>query len=139
VIAYFDTSALVKMFLPREEGFPAAVDLWNAADLATSSRITYPEARAAIAGARRADRLTSRATDRARRSLDAVFPRLVVIELDRGVADSAGNAADRFGLRANDAIHLASALALDDPNVVLVTWDRELAGAARHAGLGVAP
>lgn len=139
MIAYFDTSALVKLFLTHEEGSSSAVDLWNAADLAISSRIIYPEARAALAAVRRAQRLTSQATDRARRSLDAVFPRLIVIELDDEVAASAGDVADRFALRANDAIHLASALALGDPRLILVTWDRELAAAARRAELAIAP
>jgi predicted nucleic acid-binding protein len=81
----------------------------------------------------------SDAAANARRALDAVFEELGLLELDGWVEGAAGEVADRFGLRANDAIHLASALALDDPRVVLVTWDRELAAAARRAELAVAP
>jgi hypothetical protein len=35
-----------------------------------------------------------------------------------------------------DAVHLASAMVVDDGSIVVVTWDRALASAA---GLGAAP
>lgn len=47
----------------------------------------------------------------------------------------AGHLAEHFGLRGYDAVHLAAALAVNDDDVVLVTGDRELATAARAAGL----
>lgn len=54
---YFETSALVKLFLD-EPGADAARDLWDQADLATVGRIAYPEARAAFASAQRGGRIT---------------------------------------------------------------------------------
>jgi predicted nucleic acid-binding protein len=42
-------------------------------------------------------------------------------------------------LRGYDAVHLASALAIDSPDVVLATWDRALAAAAVEEGLAVVP
>jgi len=139
LIAYLDASAIVKVLLSGEDGSGTAAELWDAADLVVTSRVSYPEGRAALAAARRARRVTGSAADRARLALDSMFDDLDVVELDDGLAASAGDVADRFGLRANDAIHLASALALEDPRVVVVTWDRELAAAARRAELAVAP
>jgi hypothetical protein len=52
------------------------------------------------------------------------------------LADAAGDVAERFDLRAYDAVHLASAMVVDDGSIVVVTWDRAPASAA---GLDAAP
>jgi len=46
--------------------------------------------------------------------------------------------AERFQLRAYDAVHLASALVVDGGDTAVITWDTTLARAASAAGLGVA-
>ncbi len=46
--------------------------------------------------------------------------------------------ADRI-LRSADAVHLASALALGDPELTIAVWDRRLHTGAPTAGLRVAP
>ena len=56
------------------------------------------------------------------------------LELESAVV---GDARRRVGLRALDAIHLASALSLGSDLEGLVTYDRRLAEAAREAGLDV--
>ena len=61
-----------------------------------------------------------------------------ILKLTNRWAKAAAAVAEGFALRALDAIHLASALAGDDRDTVMVTWDRELAAAARRAGLGLA-
>ncbi len=139
MIAYLDTSALVKLFMPDEEGASTAAELWDASDVALTSRITYPEGRAALASAHRARRLTARALGRARDALDTTFQRLAVVELDRSIAELAGDVAERYSLRAYDAVHLASALAIEDEALVVLTWDERLAAAARRAELEVVP
>jgi uncharacterized protein len=40
---------------------------------------------------------------------------------------------------ARDAVHLASALAVDDPDLILAVWDRRLHDGAATAGLPAAP
>jgi hypothetical protein len=62
-----------------------------------------------------------------------------VVQLDDRLVRSAGDVSEDRRLRAGDAIHLASALVVDEPELVLVTWDHELARAAREVGLAVAP
>jgi predicted nucleic acid-binding protein len=51
----------------------------------------------------------------------------------------AGEIAEQQALRGYDAVHLATALSIEDPDIALVTWDRDLAQAALRAGRSVAP
>jgi predicted nucleic acid-binding protein len=67
-----------------------------------------------------------------------MLEQVAIVELTAPLGEAAGAVAERYRLRALDAIHLASALAGDDGDTVMVTWDRELAVAARRAGLGLA-
>lgn len=62
---------------------------------------------------------------------------LVTVGVDPVLARSAGRLAEDFGLRGYDAVHLATALELGDEEIVVVTWDRDLARAAERAGLGI--
>jgi predicted nucleic acid-binding protein len=57
--------------------------------------------------------------------------------VDAALARESGELAERLGLRGYDAVHLASALALGDGEVALITWDLELRSAAENLGLGV--
>lgn len=43
-----------------------------------------------------------------------------------------------LGLRGYDSVHLATALELGDDEVVIVTWDRDLARATERVGLSLA-
>jgi predicted nucleic acid-binding protein len=57
------------------------------------------------------------------------------IVLTEGLAERAGELADAFALRGYDAVHLASAEAIADPDTLLVTADHDLASAAASLGL----
>jgi uncharacterized protein len=67
---------------------------------------------------------------------DPVFAMLAFVELDADLAEIAG-ATGGTGLRALDAIHVASALRLGREVDVFVTYDDRQASAARAAGLEV--
>jgi predicted nucleic acid-binding protein len=103
-----------------------------------SARLLYPEARAALAAARRARRLSPQALMRTRGELERRVGQLDLIELSEPVARAAGEAAERHGLHAGDAIHLASALALAT-HLTVLTWDGHLRRASLAAGLSVSP
>lgn len=62
-----------------------------------------------------------------------------MIGLDAPLARTAGALAERHALRGYDAVHLASAAAIDAPHLVVATWDRDLADAAIAQELAVAP
>jgi len=121
-----------------EDGSDVAAELWDSYP-AASSVLAYPQARAALAAARRAKRLTARAHDRAVAELDALNAELVIVGVDEALAQRAGELADERALRGYDAVHLASALALGPGETIVVTWDRDLNDAAVGAGIAVAP
>jgi len=129
LIVYFDTSALIKLVFD-EPGSDVAAELWDRAAAVMASQLIYPEARAAVAAAHRSGRLGARTLRNAVRSIDALCEELGVIGLDAALARVAGDLAERHALRGYDAVHLASALAIDDPDLVMATWDRDLAAAA---------
>ena len=139
MIGYLDTSALVKLLLRDEEDTDVIRSLVAAMDMTFTSRIAYPEGRAALAAARRAGRLTPRDHAMATRDLERTIASFRIVELHPALARAAGDVAERFALRALDAVHLASALALGGRDTVVVTWDRALASAVAAAGLGISP
>lgn len=61
------------------------------------------------------------------------------VELTPAVERHAGDLARLHALRGADAVHLASALAIGDADLVLAVWDRRLHAGALSVGLGVAP
>lgn len=130
----------MKLLLDHEPGADLAHDLWEQADLVISSQLVYPEARAAAAAAQRAGRTGRRWLRAAVGTIDELYEELRVIALDDPLARAAGDLAERHALRGYDAVHLASALAIDAPGELIVaTWDHELAAAAVAEGRMVAP
>lgn len=137
-IVYFDCSAFVKL-LVEEDGSDLAAELWDGCDLAVSSRIAYPEVCAALAAAGRNRDLTARAQSAAERGWEEFWSSVRAIELTDDVARHAGGLARAHGLRGADAVHLASALALDDRTVIVAVWDARLRGGVKAAGLRFTP
>ena len=115
-----------------------AAELWVSAYSAASSILAYPEGRAALAAARRLDRLGEVEHREALAAFEGLYAELATVGVDQELAARAGGYAEDLGLRGYDAVHLAAALELGDEEVVLVTWDRDLARAAERVGLGIA-
>ena len=137
-LVYFDSSALVKL-LVEEEGSDIVADLWDGCDAALSSRLAYPEVRAALAAARRNHDLDEDGLGRAERSWEEYWATTRPVELTSAVEWLAGEVAGSHPLRGADAVHLASALVLGDQDLVMAVWDRRLHAGAIAVGLGVAP
>jgi predicted nucleic acid-binding protein len=115
-----------------------AAELWGSPYPIASSILAYPEGRAALAAARRLNRLEEEGHKEAVAAFEELYADLVRVDVDEELARRAGEYAEDLGLRAYDAVHLATALELGDEEVVLVTWDRDLARAAEQTGLGLA-
>jgi uncharacterized protein len=135
---YFDSSALVKMLL-REEGWELVRDLWSRATRCAVNRLAYPEVRAGLAAAVRAGRIGESAVEGLIDRLHEVHRGSYVIDIDELLATEAGDLADEHALRGYDGVHLAAALNIDSPRIVVATWDRELAVAASACGCAVVP
>ncbi len=119
-----------------EEGSDLAAELWNGGASLASSVLVFAEARAALAAARRASRLTASQHSHALADFDARVIELTLIEVDEGLARHAGEQAEAHGLRGYDSVHLTTALELSD-EVTMVTWDEDLRRAAEGLGLAV--
>lgn len=64
---------------------------------------------------------------------------MLPIGMDWSLARHAGELAEIHELRGYDAVHLATALAAVTLDLMLVTWDRDLARATAQSGIAVAP
>jgi hypothetical protein len=135
---YFDSSALVKL-LTSESGSEVAAALWDGCDAALSSRLAYPEVRAALAAAARNHDLSDPELATAERDWDDFWAATRTVELTAAVERHAGELAKTHALGGADAVHLASALAIGDPELIVAVWDRRLHTGARAAGCRVAP
>jgi predicted nucleic acid-binding protein len=139
VIAFLDSSAIVKAYLAQETGLDELGLITDSAIELTTSRLSYVEVRAALAAARRAGRLSTFEHDQAVESFDLAWRGYALVEFDEPVGKRAGAIAENFGLRAGDAVQLASVLELDRDTTVIVAWDVQLRTAARAAGLATYP
>jgi uncharacterized protein len=121
--AYFDASAIVKLGHPERES-QSLVDYLSAEQLwAATSVVADVEVRQTL------QRLKSLGAD-----TEEHVRGFFVIELSKDIRDRAVILGTK--LRALDAIHLATAMALGD-DLDVVTYDDRLAAAAREHGLRV--
>jgi predicted nucleic acid-binding protein len=137
-LVYFDSSAFVKL-LAEEAGSELAAGLWDGCDAALASRLAYPEVRAALAAANRNHDLADHDLAAAEQAWDSYWAAVRPVELTAAVEQHAGQLAGAHALRGADAIHLASALAIGDPDLVVAVWDRGLHAGAQAAGIRAAP
>lgn len=137
MIAYFDTSAVIPLLIGEPSSAKCA-RMWNEAARSVSVRLLYPEARAALARAERMGRITKRQHEVAVAELQTIITEIDHVEITAQLARNAGELAQAQQLRGYDAVHLAAAMAALDAELVLVTGDNDLAGAARSLGLPVA-
>lgn len=137
MIGYFDTSAVIPLLI-GEPSSATCTRVWNEANRSISVRLLYPEARAALARAERMGRITKRQLESAVAELEAIVSEIDHVAITAELARHAGHLAQAHQLHGYDAVHLAAALAALDAELVLVTGDNDLAGAARSLGLPVA-
>jgi hypothetical protein len=137
-LVYFDSSALVKLVV-EEDGSDLVAELWDKCDAALSSRLAYPEVRAALAASARNHDLGDEDLLTAERAWEEFWAATRPVELTPAVERQAGQLARSHALRGANAVHVASALAINDTDLVVAVWDRRLHVGALAAGLRVAP
>ncbi len=139
MIAFVDSSALLKLFLRDEPGREAVRAAMAIGPRSALSRLAYVEVRSGLAAARRSGRLAPAAHDQAVAAFELTWAEYDLIEVDEAVTRRAGDLSDTYGLFAGDAIQLSSALGLAREGVMVIAWDGRLRVAAAAAGLAVLP
>jgi predicted nucleic acid-binding protein len=134
VIAYFDTSAVVKLLID-EPGSQTVERVWHATDGRVCATVGYTETAAALGRAGRTGRLSPAGVRRSVAGLAGVWTSFYRMVVDDELASHAANLALTHGLRGFDAVHLAAAVATAE---LLVTADQSLLVAAQSVGLSVA-
>ncbi len=112
--------------------------MWDTSDRVVSVRLIYPEARAALAQANRLGRLTAYQLRAAVDQLDRLVAQFHIVEVTEILARRAGQLAEEQRVRGYDAVHLAAAEAVNDPDTIVVAGDRELCDAAGRLGINFA-
>jgi len=133
LIAYIDTSVLLKLLLDDEDGTDAAQQLWLDSRHLVCAEIGYVEARAALAAARRANRLSAGGLKIANAELEELWAQIDYVPITTSLIVAAGAVAETEGLRGYDAVHLAAALKAD--STVMASADKGLLIAADRNGL----
>lgn len=137
MIAYLDTSALVKLYV-QEPGIDRVRQIVDQATHVATSRVTYVEARAAFARRAR-ERGMSRASYReVVRLFEREWEAYARMEVTEPLIRLAGDYTEQHALRAYDAIQLASAVSLRRDTrspVAFLAADRHLTAAAEKEGL----
>jgi predicted nucleic acid-binding protein len=129
-VSYLDASAIVKLVIREAESDAMDTYMINREAL-ISSRLSETEV---IRAARRAHEphTIEQTHAQAREALEALFLRAVDVDVLHRAA-----MVNPLELRTGDAIHLATALQIEDPELEFVTYDNRLAKAAELAGLRV--
>ena len=125
-LAYIDSSALVKLVVAEPETPALEAELAERTGLLTS-------ALAALECRRAVRRVSGR---RRLGNVDEMLAAVVLVDITPGLLETAAQL-DPPLLRSLDAIHVATALAADDPNLDVITYDDRLAEAATANGLRV--
>jgi predicted nucleic acid-binding protein len=131
VIAYLDTSVLLKLLVDDESGSEGVQRLWLESDFVVCAEIGYAEARAALASARRAARLDDRALSAAKVELRSLWAQMDVVPVTTDLIVAAGDLAEAEALRGYDAVHLAAAISAE-ATVFAAADDRLLVAARRR-------
>lgn len=140
MIAYLDTSVLVKIYV-LEPGTLEAKAAVAEASVAATSRVAYAEAAAAFARKLREQEFSRRDYSQVMADLKQDWGRFFVLEITQQIVELAGDLAYRRKLRGFDAIHLASAFQLGKLTgtpILFLAADLILTAAAKAEGLRTA-
>jgi len=107
VTLYLDTSSLVKLYV-TEAGSDVVRQLVGDANVVATSVVAYAETRAALARVRREGVLTASKLTSAKREFEEQWPTYLALEATNSLCRTAGEFAEKYGLRGFDSIHLAS-------------------------------
>ena len=144
MILYLDTSALVKLYVD-EDGSEQQRETAERSEAVVVSWISYVEARSAFSRVHREGKVSSSQYQERLNDFEKDWPDFSAIEVSIDIIRSAGDLVEKHGLRALDAIQLASGLKLRDDyavspgSVIFSSADTRLLLAARAEGFSTSP
>jgi predicted nucleic acid-binding protein len=134
LILYLDTSALLKLYVEEDGSTLVRDGVGRASHLATSA-IAYVEVHSALGRRRRGGDLSPADFRRSTREFEEGWERYVRVDVADPLVREAARLAVEHLLRAYDAIHLASALAVRvGGGTMFASWDDDLDSAAAGEG-----
>jgi uncharacterized protein len=123
-----------------EPGSELAHAAYNRAEFISTSAVTYVEATAALTRMRKGSRISPAQFEAGFTELERVWGSLYAQAVTDSLIQAASSAAREHGLRAYDALHLASVSIFQEVReLTLACWDRELREAAHACGLALIP
>jgi predicted nucleic acid-binding protein len=136
LIAYLDTSALIKVYV-AEAGQELVIERLRAADQIATALITYVEMFAVLTRLEKERRISATQYRMLAEQLDANWPSYWVVDLTGAIVQRAARLARRHALRGYDAVQLSSALEIrgNDADVEFLCFDRRLNAGARRERL----
>ena len=143
MILYYDTSALLKLYIHERES-DSVRDLYSQAGFVCTHLIAYVELLAGVAKGRSLGRLSADQQVRLLADIDTGWRQLEVVEIDETLAKRAGHLALRHLLRGFDAVHLAAAerVMAETPataKFAFVGFDLRMRSTAESLGMHVLP
>lgn len=133
MVVYLDTSSLVKLYV-EEEDSPKVAELVRSSKATATSLIAYTEGRAAFARRFRENAFTPGEYEYLVSVFDKDWDNYLVVRVTRELVRLGGELAEKHALRAIDAIHLSSAVTLQQQlsaPIVFSSSDRRLQGASK--------
>lgn len=137
MILYYDTSALIKLYVEEEHSEPMERLAAQASAIAVS-RITWVEAMAAFSRRAREQPRDASDIEGCKQSLRETWPNFAIMEFNQALAEAAEELAEAFALRAYDSVQLASARIMKQrtsENLLFACFDRRLQKAASMLGI----
>jgi len=142
MICYYDTSALVKLYV-EEEGSELVAAYSKKSLFVATSRVAYAEARSAFARAWRESILGDQEYREVVSNFKEEWPAFFALDVSDSVLQRVDTLIDKYRLRGFDALHLASTIVLsrriEGEELVVGCWDARLWDYYQKEGFSLIP
>jgi predicted nucleic acid-binding protein len=141
MILYLDTSALVKKYF-KEVGSDDVIAMWKRASAIVTSAVSYAETLAAIYRKKREAQIDDRVLNPIIESFHRDYEAFLIVLVNNDLNKVIRELVSHHTLRAFDAIHLASALTIQQhlpEALVFACFDQKLMATAKSESLQTFP
>jgi len=139
MIAYFDTSAIVKFYI-SETGSDIVREAFNNSEILVTSEIAYVEAISAFIRINNEKLISDIDLSNIVSDFKSNWEDFFTLKADINIIKKAGFLIEKYKLRSYDSIHLSSAVTFKErinKNISFYSWDKNLNTAALNESLQV--